>query len=167
MQNGEKEEVDQRAKNSKEKIFIVRDSMIKNINRYLLTKSINHKFLVKVRPFTGAARTIDMYDYLKPTSRDFNPGFFIIHVCTNNLPLNKTSNEIAEEIVNPEESVKKLSSNIVTSSDMVTREDGYKTKADEVNKILEEIYGKNGNSVSHLNRSRLHLKNIGVLVLVK
>ena len=102
--------------------------------------------MVKVRPFTGAARTIGMYDYLKLTSRDFNPGFFIIHVCTNDLSLNKTTHEIAEEIVNPEESVKKLSSNIVTSSDMVTREDGYKTKADEVNKILEEICGKNGNS---------------------
>ena len=32
MQNGAKEEVDQRAKKSKEKIFIVRDGMIKNIN---------------------------------------------------------------------------------------------------------------------------------------
>ena len=66
MQNGEKEEVDQRAKKSKETVFMVGDSMIKKIDRYLLTKSINHKFLVKVRLFT-TAKTIDMYDHLKPT----------------------------------------------------------------------------------------------------
>ena len=48
-----------------------------------------------------------MYDHLKPTLRDFSPGLFIIHVGTNDLPLNKTSNEIAEEIVNLAESVKK------------------------------------------------------------
>ena len=68
--------------------------------------------MVKVRPFI-TAKTIDMYDHLKPTLRDFNPGLFIIHVGTNDLPLNKTSNKIAEEIVNLAESVKKPSSNIV------------------------------------------------------
>ena len=73
MQNGEKEEVDQKVKKSKETVFVVGDSMIKKIDGYLLTRSINHKFLVKVRPFT-TAKTIGMYDYLKPTLRDFNPG---------------------------------------------------------------------------------------------
>ena len=106
-----------------------------------------------------------MYDHLKPTLRDFNRGLFIIHIGTNDLPSNKTSNEIAKEIVNLAESVKKPSSNIV-NSDIVTGEDGYKTKADEVNKILEEICGKKGiplirnnsiNSKRHLNRSRLRL----------
>ena len=116
-----------------------------------------------------------MYDHLKPTLRDFNPGLFIIHVGTNDLPLNKTSNEIAEEIVNLAESVKKPSSSIVIS-DFVTREDRYKTKADEVNKILEEIFDKksiplirnnNINSNRNLNRSRQHLNDTGVSVLVR
>ena len=84
-----------------------------------------------------------MYDHLKPTLRDFNPDLFTIHVGINDLPLNKTSNEIAEEIVNLSESAKKPSSNIVIS-DIVTPEDSYKTKADEVNKILEEICDKKG-----------------------
>ena len=105
-QNGEKEEVDQRAKKLKETAFTVRDSMIKKIDGYLLTKSISHKFLVKVGPFR-TAKTIDIYDHLKPTLKDFNPGLFIVHVCTNDLPLNKTSNETAEKIVNLAESVKK------------------------------------------------------------
>ena len=99
--------------------------MIKKIDGYLLTKSINHKLFVYVKPFT-TAKTIDIYDHLKPTLRDFNPGLFIIHVGVNHLPLNK-SNETAEEIVNLAESVKKPRSNIVIS-DIVTREDGYKTK---------------------------------------
>ena len=106
IQNGEKEEVDQRAKKLKETAFTVGDSMIKKIDGYLLTKSINHKFLVKVGPFR-TAKTIDIYDHLKPTLKDFNPGLFIVHICTNDLPLNKTSNETAEKIVNLAESVKK------------------------------------------------------------
>ena len=69
MQNGGEEKVDQRAKKSKDTVFIVGDSMIKKIDGYLLTKSISHKFLVKVRPFT-TAKTIDMYDHLIPTLRE-------------------------------------------------------------------------------------------------
>ena len=69
MQNGEEEKVDQRAKKSKDTVFIVGDSMIKKIDGYLLTKSISHKFLVKVRPFT-TAKTIGMYDHLIPTLRE-------------------------------------------------------------------------------------------------
>ena len=69
MQNGEEEKVDQRAKKSEDTVFIVGDSMIKKIDGYLLTKSISHKFLVKVRPFT-TAKTIDMYDHLIPTLRE-------------------------------------------------------------------------------------------------
>ena len=57
--------------------------MIKKIHGYLLTKSISHKFLVKVKPTT--AKAIVMYDHLKPTLRDFNPGLFIINVGTKDL----------------------------------------------------------------------------------
>ena len=128
---------------TKKTVFIFGGIMINKIDGYLLTKSINHKFLVNVRPFT-TAETIDMYDMYDhqiPTLQDFNPRLFIIHVGTNYLPLNKTSNEIVEEIVTLAESVKKINSNIVISN-TVTREDGYKTKADEVNKIVEKICGK-------------------------
>ena len=76
---------------------------------------------------------------------------------TNDLVLNKTSNEIAEEIVNLAESVKKPSSNIVIS-DIINREGGYKTMADEVNKILEEICGKKG--VSLIRNNNINSKDI-------
>ena len=70
---------------------------------------------------------------------------------------------------------RKLESTNIVISDIVTREDGYKSKADEANKILEEICSKKGiplirnNNISskrHLNRSRLHLNDTGVSVLV-
>ena len=46
-------------------MIIIGDSMIKKIDGYLLTSSINHKYLVKVRPFL-APKSVDMLDYLKP-----------------------------------------------------------------------------------------------------
>ena len=39
--------------------------MIEKILEYLLTRSINHKYLVKVIPFL-AAKIVDMFDYVKP-----------------------------------------------------------------------------------------------------
>ena len=49
--------------------------MVKKIDGYLLTSSINHRYIVKVRPFLSA-KMIDIVDYIKPTHRDFNPQSF-------------------------------------------------------------------------------------------
>ena len=35
-------------------VYILGDSMVKKLNWYFLTKKVRHKFLVKVRPFSGA-----------------------------------------------------------------------------------------------------------------
>ena len=105
-----------------------------------------------------------MYAHLKSTLPDFDSGLFIIHVGTNDLPLEKASNEIAEEIVNLAESVKKPSSNIVIS-DIVTREDGYKKVCGK--KGIPLIENNNISSKRYLNRSRLHLNDTGVSVLVR
>ena len=123
----------------------------------------------------GRYLIVNMYDHLQSTLRAFSPGLFIIHNGNNDQPLNKASNKIAEEILNLAKSVKKTSSNIVISS-IVTREDDCKTKVDKVNKMLEEICGKKGiplirndniNPKRRLNRSRLHLNDTGVTVLVR
>ena len=82
---------------SKTSVFIVGDSMIKKVDGYLLTSSLKHQYLVKTRPFS-TAKTIDMYDYIKPTQRDFKQEIFILHVGTNDLPLNKSPKEISEDI---------------------------------------------------------------------
>ena len=46
--------------------------MIKKIDGYLLTSSINHKYLVKVRTFL-VAKSVDMLDYVKPIKIDLDP----------------------------------------------------------------------------------------------
>ena len=80
--------------------------MIKKIHGHLLTNSLKHQYLVKTRPFS-TAKTIDIYDYIKSTQRDFKPGNFVLHVGTNDLPLNKSPKEISEVIVTLVESIKK------------------------------------------------------------
>ena len=65
--------------------FIIGDSMVKDIDGYLMTGSIKRKFIVKVRPFS-LAKTVNMQDYIKPTNRDFfDPSLYILHVGTNDL----------------------------------------------------------------------------------
>ena len=66
----------------KKSAFIVGDSMIKKIDGYLLTSSINHKYIVKMRPFVTDA----MYDHIKPTQINFQPNVYISHVGRNDLP---------------------------------------------------------------------------------
>ena len=72
--------------------------MIKKIDGYLLTSSINHKYIVKVRPFV-TAKTDDMYDHIKPTQRNFQPYVYISHLGTNDLQTGMTPEEISEKII--------------------------------------------------------------------
>ena len=59
-------------KQKKKKVIIIGDSMIKKIDGYLLTSSINHKYLVRVRPFL-AVKSVDMVDYVKLIQRGLDP----------------------------------------------------------------------------------------------
>ena len=43
--------------NTKNNVFIMGDGMIKKVDRYLPTKSIKHKYLVKIKPFLAAMWT--------------------------------------------------------------------------------------------------------------
>ena len=78
--------------------FIVGDSMIKKIDGYLLTSSINYKYIVKVRPFV-TAKTNDMHDHMKPTQRNLKPNVYISHICTNHLPTDMTPEEISKKFI--------------------------------------------------------------------
>ena len=90
---------------SKTSVFIVGDSMIKKVNGDLLTSSLKHQYLVKTRPFS-TSKTIDMYDYIKPTQRDFKLEIFVLHVGTNDVPLNKSPEEVSKDMVTLAESMK-------------------------------------------------------------
>ena len=82
-----------------------------------------------------------MYNYIKPTQRDFNSEIFSLHLQTNDLPLNKSPKEISEDIVTLAESIKTENNKIVTSS-IVCCADSFREKFCKVNAHLEEISGK-------------------------
>ena len=65
--------------NSKRKIFIAGDSMIRDVKGWLLSRQKN----VKVYSFSGG-NTHDMFDFIKPLLNK-NPDEIILHVGTNNL----------------------------------------------------------------------------------
>ena len=138
-----------------------------------LQSFLKHQYLVKARPFP-TAKTIDMYDYIKPTQRDFKPEIFILQIGINDLPLNKSLKEISEDIVTLAESMKTENNKIIVSS-IVCRADSFREKVGKVNAHLEEICAEkdiaiithsNINLKRHLNRSRLHLNDAGISVLV-
>ena len=72
--------------------------MVKKLNGFLLTRKLKHKCLVKVRPF-DSAKVRCMYDNAKPTVRDFDPDHIILHCGTNDLYSDRTSGQIAREII--------------------------------------------------------------------
>ena len=117
--------------------FVIGDSMINNVDRYLLTGSLNRKHIVKVRPFSSA-ETSDVEYYITPTKRDFDPGIYILHVGTNYLTLEDTPEEITEQIVNIVTSLK-IENNSVVISNIVPRGDSKKEKVEAVNKLLVNI----------------------------
>ena len=79
--------------------------MIKKVDGYLLTSSANHKYIVKVRP-CFSTRAVDMFAYIKPTQRDFNPEVYILYVGTNDLSSNKSPEKISVDILNLAKSMK-------------------------------------------------------------
>ena len=82
-----------------------------------------------------------MYDYIKPTQRDFKQEIFILHVGTNDLPLNKSSKEISEDVVTLAESMKTENNKVIVSS-IVCRADSFREKVGKVNVHVEEIYAE-------------------------
>ena len=76
--------------NTRNTVFILGDSIVKNLNGYLLAKKMRDKKLIKVRSFSGANVSC-MYDHVKPTIREFNPNHIILHVGTNELKSSKTA----------------------------------------------------------------------------
>ena len=141
--------------------FTIRDTMVKKIDGYLLTSSINHRYIVKVRPFLST-KTIDMVDYIKPTQRVFNPDVYLLHVGTNDLSSNKSPEQISLDILNLT-NVLKLDNNTVIVSSIVPRDDENKKTVDEVNIILEELCKATnvGGIISHRNiNPKRHLTEV-------
>ena len=119
---------------SKETVFILGDSMVKKLNGFLLTRKLNHKCLAKVRPF-NSAKVRCMHDHAKPTGREFNPDHTILHCGTNDLNSDRTSSQIAKEIIDLALSLKS-DKNEISISLLTPRSDKLNNKVSEVNNCL-------------------------------
>ena len=165
--------------NKKNYAFIIGDSMVKDVDGYLLTGSIKRKFIMKVRPLSSA-RTVDMQVYIKSMKCDFDPSLYLLHVGTNDLLLEDTPEAISKRIIATAESLKKEHDEVAIS-DIVARGDDLKEKGKTLSNILiEECKRKNIPIINlsnidillivpqrHLNRSRLHFNTYGRSIFVK
>ena len=88
-----------------------------------------------VKNFSGA-KIEDMNYYVKPT-QEKKPVQIIIYFGTNDLRGNKNSDEITNEIVEFENSIKRGENNVVVSS-IVARKDRFNNTAKEINENLKD-----------------------------
>ena len=83
---------------NKKFVFILEDSIIKNLNGILITNAINNKYIVKVRPFSSV-KVKCMYHHVKPTIRDMSPDHVILRFGTNDWNSGKASSQVARSII--------------------------------------------------------------------
>ena len=84
---------------------MLRDSMIKHFQGWVITKRADNRRKVYVRQFSGSKADC-MKDYMKPCIRENNPDHLIFHVGTKDVPSNKKAKCIAESIVSLAKEVK-------------------------------------------------------------
>ena len=152
-------------------MFILGDSIVKNVNGYLLRKKLRHKKLVKVRSFNRVKASC-MYDDVKPTIREFNPNHITLHVRINELKSSKTASQISRSVIDLALSLKS-ETNAVTISLIVLRKHNLNNKAQEVNSRFINMCGERDitftdhtdtiDTERHLNESKVHLNKSGAI----
>ena len=146
--------------------------MVKKLNSFLLTRKLNHKYLVKIRPF-NSAKVRRMQNHVKPTVRDFDLDH-ILHCGTNDPNSDRASSQIAREIIDLATSLKS-DKNKISISLLTPRCDKLNNKASEVNNRLINTcshrniaYIDHSSSIqqNHINESKVHLNRYGTVVFV-
>ena len=143
--------------------------MVKKLKGFLLTRKLNYKCLVKVRPF-NSAKVRCKQDHVKPIVRDFDPDHIILHCGTNDLNSDRTSSQIAREIIDL--AISKSDKNKISISLLTPRSDILNNKASEVNNRLinmcshrNTVYIDHSSSIqqNHINESKVHLNRYGTV----
>ena len=110
-----------------------------------------------------------MHDNAKLTLRDFDPDHIIFHCATNGLNSNRTSSQIAGEIIDLALSLKS-DKNKISIPPLTARSEKLNVKASEVNNRLIDIcshqniaYINHFSSIrqNHINESKVHLNRYG------
>ena len=111
------------------------DSMIKNLKGWEMSKKLKNASGY-VRHFAGA-QVRCRKDHIKPTLRE-KPDHTVLHVGTNDLVSDRAPYLMAKSIVNIVSSIKNENHD-VTVSNIITRADHLKGKANEVNDYLSKL----------------------------
>ena len=153
----------------KKKIFIVDDSMIKNITG----TGISRDHTVKIRPHPGAT-DIDMCDYIKPELRH-QPDVIILHCGTNDIPNEINTLKKLKKLLKETEGYDTHKKPQVVISGLIKRYDqGFNEDIKSINEKIQNLCTSKGLSFidnsnidkSCLNRSKLHLNRRGSSFLV-
>ena len=145
--------------------------MVKKLNGFFLIRKLNHKCLVKVRPF-NSAKVRCMHDHAKSTVRDFDSDHIILHCGTNDLNSDRTSSQIAKEIIDLALSLTS-ENNRISISLLTPRSDKLNSKASEVNnRLINMCSNRNIAYIDHsssiqqnnINESKMHLNRYETIV---
>ena len=158
-----------RNRNTKDikKVFVLRNSMVKHVQGWYITKRADNKRKVYVTQFSGS-KVDCMKDYMKRCIRENNPDHLIFHVETNDILSNKTAKCIAESILSLAKEMKASKLDVSISS-IILRNDNWNSKVMEVNSYLNNfcessdipfISNTTINPKKHLNSSRLEPKRL-------
>ena len=148
----------------KKKIFIVGDSLIKNITG----TGISRDHTVKIRPHPGATN-IDMCDYIKPELRH-QPDVIILHCGTNDIPNEIHRLQKLKKLLNEIEGYDTHKKPQVVISGLIKRYDqDFNEDIKSMNEKIQRLCISKGLSFivnsnidkSCLNRSKLHLNRRG------
>ena len=150
--------------NDQKKVFIIGDSMIKNIPGM----GISRKNIIKMRPHHGAT-SIDICDYIKPALRQ-KPDVVIVHCGTNDIPNNiNTVKKIKKLVKEIEENNHENIPQVVISSIIKRYDQDYNEEIQSINDKLQRFGPSKGLSFidnnnidkSCLNKGKLHLNRRG------
>jgi len=150
----------------KKKVFLVGDSIVKNLQGRKMSNKISNVHVLSI----PGCKSHDMRYHVQPILNS-NPDEIIVHVGTNSLASTSTAQECAEEIAHVA-SLINTNKTQATISSILPRDDrvDLNTKLTSVNQILEEMCLKNKwNFIKHdniltnhhFNRSKLHLNKKG------
>ena len=173
LQNNDLKEDDKKNSQERKTIFIVGDSMIKELKGFELAKSIGHKKAVKIRSHPSAQIRC-LVDHIQPIIRNNDTEHVLLHIGTNDLKSEKTPVQICHDIIHLTSVIRDKGIK-VSISGIIQRNDQLNNKVllvnDSLKKICESIgitFINNGNIRPdlHLNASKLHLNRRGNSILI-